>query len=394
MTEGSNIELSVVMPCLNEAETLGACINEARRFLDNSCVTGEIIVGDNGSTDGSQEIALQHGARVVAVSVRGYGAALDGAIQTAKGKYVVIGDSDFSYNFSELMPFLERLRSGDDLVMGNRFAGCIAAGAMPWKNRYIGNPVLSGIGRLFFNCNIKDLHCGLRAFHKDAYSRLRLQTVGMEFASEMVIKATILKMQISEVPVKLRPDGRSHPPHLRPWRDGWRHLRFMLLFSPLWLFLYPGLSLMLIGIFTMLRIAHGPLFIGAIGFDIHTMLYAGMSILLGFQCVMFAFLSKTFAINEGLHNKEKWFKKISRFLTLEVGIAFGLLFILVGVSISFIALSEWKQASFGNIDPRHIFRLVIPGSICVTLGAETIFASFFMSVLGLRLKTKVFNDHA
>ena len=241
------IELSIIMPCLNEAETLEVCVRKALAYLDRSGITGEVIVGDNGSTDGSQDIALRCGASVVDIPLRGYGAALYGATLAARGKYIVMGDSDDSYDFSNLDPFVAKLREGYDLVMGNRFAGGIKLGAMPWKNRYIGNPILSTIGKMLFRCPAGDFHCGLRGYSKEAFTRMDLRTTGMEFASEMVIKATLNRMKITEVPTTLSPDGRSRPPHLRPYRDGWRHLRFMLLFSPNWLFLYPGLGVMSLG---------------------------------------------------------------------------------------------------------------------------------------------------
>ena len=288
------------MPCLNEAETLETCIRKARDFLERHGVRGEIVIGDNGSTDGSQEIARRCGARVVDVKVRGYGAALYHATLAARGKYVIMGDSDDSYDFSDLMPLLKELRAGRDLVMGNRFPGGIKPGAMPWKNRYLGNPILSGLGRLFFKCPVRDFHCGLRGYSAEAFRRMDLQTTGMEFASEMVIKATLLGMDVAEAPTTLSPDGRSRPPHLRPWRDGWRHLRFMLLYSPRWLFLYPGLLLMLLGLGVGAWLLPQPRQVGGTVLDVHTLLYAAAAVLLGFQTCMFAVLARAFAASRKL----------------------------------------------------------------------------------------------
>src|SRR6266542_3488274 len=293
-------ELSIVMPCLNEAETIGACIAKARRFLDSSGVGGEIVVADNGSTDGSQQIAASAGARIVGVAERGYGSALQGGIAAARGRFVVMGDADDSYDFSALGTFIEKLRGGADLVMGDRFAGGVLPGAMPPLHRYLGNPVLSAVGRLFFRSPVRDFHCGLRGFAKSAYERMHLRTTGMELASEMVVKATLLGMRIEEVPIVLHPDGRSRPPHLRSWRDGWRHLRFLLLYSPRWLFLYPGLLLMFIGALVVGWLLPHPRTVGSVTFDVQTLLYAGMAIVIGFQAALFAIFTKVFAINAGL----------------------------------------------------------------------------------------------
>jgi len=318
-----DIELSIVMPCLNEAETLERCILKARSFLERNRVAGEVVVGDNGSTDGSQEIARRCGAVVVEVPVRGYGAALRGAVAVARGKYCIMGDSDDSYDFSELSPFLDRLRAGADLVMGNRFLGGIAPDAMPWKNRYIGNPVLSGIGRFLFKAPTKDFHCGLRGFSKDAFERMDLRTTGMEFASEMVIKATLMKMNVVEAPTTLSPDGRSRPPHLRPYRDGWRHLRFMALFSPNWLFLYPGLSLIALGLaLGGVLLAH-PVYVGGVRFSVDTLIYCVTMIEVGFQAVLFALLSRTYAIQEGLFPTPLQASLFDRWFSLERGVVFG-----------------------------------------------------------------------
>jgi hypothetical protein len=377
-------EVSIVMPCLNEAETLGVCIDKARRCLHEANVVGEIIVADNGSTDGSQALAERLGARVVHVSARGYGNALMGGIAAARGRYVIMGDADDSYDFSRLMPFVERLRAGNDLVMGNRFKGGIAPGAMPAAHRYLGNPVLTAIGRVFFQSPCGDFHCGLRGFNKAAISQLDLRTVGMEFASEMVVKATLHGLRITEVPTTLSPAGRTRPPHLHTWRDGWRHLRFLLLYSPRWLFLYPGALLMLAGTAVGAWLLPGPRTVGSVAFDVHTLVYAAMAILVGFQAITFAVFTKTFAISEGLLPEDPRLNAMFRWITLEVGLIVGAIVILVGIVGSVHALGLWGERSFGSLDPRQTLRTVIPAVTCLTLGCQIAFSSFFLSVLGLR----------
>ena len=379
-----DIELSIVMPCLNEAETLSACIEMASKFLARCGVSGEIIVGDNGSTDGSQQIAANLGARVVEIPTHGYGAALHGAINAARGRYCIMGDSDASYDFEHLDDFLEKLRQGYDLVMGNRFKGGIRPGAMPWKNRFIGNPILSFIGRLFFHSQVGDFHCGLRGFRKRAYDSLDLRTTGMEFASEMVIEAQLKGMKIAEVPTVLNRDGRSHSPHLRPYRDGWRHLRFMLMHSPRWLFLYPGCFLFVLGLAASAWLLPGPRRIGSIGLDVHTLLYAFVSVLLGFQLAAFAIFTKVFAISEGLLPEDPRLTRAFRYITLETGLAAGGLLIALGIGGSILAVSGWAKESFGTLDPEHMLRVVMPAVFSLTLGVQIVCSSFFLSILGLR----------
>ncbi len=379
-------ELSIVMPCLNEAETLATCIGKAKQFLARHGIPGEVVVGDNGSTDGSQEIARASGARVVDVPLRGYGAALYFACREAYGRYVIMGDADDSYDFSSLMPFVEQLRGGCDLVMGNRFRGGIAQKAMPWKNRYLGNPILSGIGRVLFRCPVGDFHCGLRGFTAEAFARMDLRTVGMEFASEMVIKATLAKMRIAEVPTTLSRDGLSRPPHLRPWRDGWRHLRFMFLFSPRWLFLYPGLALMFVGLIAGALLGSGPRTIGGTVFDVHTLLYAACAVIAGFQAVVFAVLARTFAEAEGLLPQKPALRRWLDRVTLEAGLTLGGLLTLFGLCGSAVAFSSWGAVSFGPLDPTRMLRLVIPSAVGLMLGCEVIFGSLFLSVLKLRVR--------
>jgi glycosyltransferase involved in cell wall biosynthesis len=380
------LELSIVMPCLNEAETLATCIRKAQQFLRAFGVAGEVIVADNGSTDASREIAESQGARVVLVSEKGYGSALQGGIAAAGGRYVVMADADESYDFSALAPFVEKLREGYDLVMGNRFRGRVMEGAMPPLHRYLGNPVLTGIGRLFFRSPVGDFHCGLRAFSKGAYERMSVQTTGMEFASEMVVKATLLNMRMTEVPVTLSVDGRTRPPHLRSWRDGWRHLRFLLLYSPRWLFLYPGLALMLIGLAGMFWLAPAPRVVGRIGLDIHTLLYAAAAVMIGYQATLFGFFTKFFAAGAGLLPRDERLMKLGRFFSLETGLLIGAALALAGLGGSVYAVSIWKSTSFGGLVPTAMLRIVIPSVTSMTLGFETILASFFLSVLALARK--------
>lgn len=379
-------EVSVVMPCLNEAETLAVCIQKATRCLAENSVTGEIIVADNGSTDGSQSIAEAGGACVVPVEAKGYGSALMGGIAAARGRFVIMADADDSYDFSALMPFIEKLRDGYDLVMGNRFKGGIAPGAMPPLHRYFGNPVLSGLGRLFFRCPAGDFHCGLRGFSRDAFERMKLQTTGMEFASEMVVKATLLGLRIAEVPTTLSPDGRSRPPHLRSWRDGWRHLRFMLLFSPRWLFLYPGLLLMFAGLGVGGWLLPEARQLGQATLDVHTLVYAALSVLLGFQAVLFALFTRTFAITQGLMPPSRLLNRLYRFVTLETGLVVGGLLVLGGLAGSLAATLGWQKTDFGQLEPSVVLRQVIPSIVALALGFQVVLGSFFLSVLGLKRK--------
>jgi len=375
-----------VMPCLNEAETLEACIVKAQRALQEAHIAGEIIIADNGSTDDSQQIAERWGAKVVNVQAKGYGSALMGGIAAASGQYVVMGDADDSYDFGHIPRFVEQLRKGADVVMGNRFRGGIQKNAMPPLHRYFGNPALTRLGRLFFKSPVGDFYCGLRGFRKDAYERMALRTTGMEFATEMVVKATLLELRIAEVPTTLSPDGRSRPPHLRTWRDGWRTLRFFLLYSPRWLFLYPGIALMLLGTALGLWLLPAPRTVGGITFDVHTLVYAAAFVLLGFQAIAFACFTKIFAISEGLLPPDAALDKLFSYITLELGVAVGALLTIAGFVTSAYAVSAWGAQHFGMLDYSRTMRIVIPAALLLTLGAQTIFASFFMSVLGLRRK--------
>jgi len=378
------VEFSIVMPCLNEAETLATCIQKAQRSLEENNVAGEIIIADNGSDDGSQEIAAGLGARVVNVQARGYGNALMSGIAAARGKYVIMGDADDSYDFESLGPFISQLREGYDLVMGNRFLGGIKAGAMPPLHRYLGNPVLTTIGRLFFRSPVGDFHCGLRGFRKSAVMSLDLQTTGMEFASEMVVKATLHSMRIAEVPTTLSPDGRTRAPHLRSWRDGWRHLRFLLLYSPRWLFLYPGGLLMLAGLMVLLWLIPGPKKLGGVTFDVHTLLYGAAAIIIGFQSILFAVFTKIFAISEGLLPEDPRLNRAFQYVTLEVGLIAAFLFIVAGLGGTAYAYWYWDRLSFGNLDPSQTMRVVIPAVTALTIGCQALFSSFFLSILGLK----------
>lgn len=375
-TDLTDLELSIVMPCLNEAETLASCIDKAKHYLVQHGISGEIIVADNGSTDGSQAIAAQMGARVIAVQQRGYGNALMGGIAAARGEFVIMGDADDSYDFSALATFVRQLRAGYDLVIGNRFQGGIAAGAMPFLHRYLGNPVLTWIGRLFFNSPCGDFYCGLRGFRRAAIAALDLRTTGMEFALEMIVKASLHNLRITEVPTTLSPDGRSRPPHLRTWRDGWRSLRFLLLYSPRWLFLYPGLGLMILGFISTILLLSYP--------KVHTLLYSAVSIIIGFQIASFAILTKVFAVNEGLLPIDRKVQWILQHLNLEKGLLSGMGFIFLGAVLTFVALSVWWQSSFGDLDPLIVMRIVVPGAISFALGFQIICTSFFLSILQLK----------
>jgi glycosyltransferase involved in cell wall biosynthesis len=388
------IELSIVMPCLNEAETVGRCIAKARAFLTTYSVAGEIVVADNGSIDGSQAIARAHGARVVDIAERGYGSALLGGIRAARGTYVIMGDSDDSYDFSALNGFLDRLREGHDLVMGNRFAGGIAPGAMPALHRYLGNPVLSAIGRVFFHSPCRDFHCGLRGFRRDAILALDLQSPGMEFASEMVVKATIRGLRITEVPTILSPDGRGRPSHLRSWRDGWRHLRFLLLFSPKWLFFYPGALLFLVGLAAMAWLLPGPRRAGPIGFDIHTLFYASLAVVVGFQSMLFWVFVRIYGAREGIVPSDPWFRSIVSVLTLEAGLICAVAMLLGGIALGGYALGSWSSENFGALATTQAMRLVIPSGTLILLGFQTGSSAFFISVLEIRATRSLGNSGA
>lgn len=375
------MELTILMPCLNEAETIVQCIEKAKSFLKESGINGEILISDNGSTDGSIALAEKHGARVVHAAERGYGAALLNGIKNSQARFIIMGDSDDSYDFSSLMPFIIKLREGHELVMGNRFKGGIKPNTMPFLNRYLGNPILSFIGRLFFRCPIKDFHCGLRGFDREAINRLQLTASGMEFASEMVVKAALKNLRITEVPTILSPDGRSRPPHLRKWRDGWRHLRLLLLFSPRWMFLYPGLLLISIGIILMTTISYQAFYIGRWRLDIHSLLFASTFVIIGLQAVFFSIFSSiitSYSLKLPSNNKLNLFL---RKFTLESGLIFGILMIIAGISGSVLALHKWAGSGFGALLPEEMMRITIPSVTLLIVGMQTVFASFFANLI-------------
>jgi len=384
-------ELTILMPCLNEAETLARCIEKARTGLARAGVRGEVLVADNGSTDGSVAVAEKAGARVVPVTEKGYGSALRGGIEAALGKWIIMGDADDSYDFSAIEGFVARFREGYDLVMGCRLprgGGVIAPGAMPWKNRWIGNPSLSFIGRLFFRSPARDFHCGLRGLTKAAYRQMELKTTGMEFASEMVIKATLKSLRIAEVPITLHPDGRSRPPHLKPWRDGWRHLRFMLIYSPRWLFLVPGLVLGVLGGGAAAVLALAPVHIGRVEFSTGTLAVACMAVIIGAQLVAFATFTKVFAIGEGLLPQDPKFSKVFKTFTLEKGIGVGLAVLVLGLALLAHAVWVWKRAGYGMLSYGDNMRRLIPAVTLIVVAIQIGFSSFFLSVLGLKTDSR------
>ena len=371
--------LSVVLPCLNEAETLATCVAKAQRSMAEQGIDGEVVVADNGSTDGSQEIARRSGARVIDVPVRGYGSALLAGITAARSELVVMADADDSYDLSRLRPFVEALRNGADLVMGNRFLGGIAPGAMPKLNRYLGNPVLTRFGRLLFRSPSGDFHCGMRAFRRSRILSLGLRTAGME----LVVRANLAELEIVEVPVTLSPDGRTRGPHLRPWRDGWRHLRFLLLYSPRWLFLYPGIALMVAGSALGIALLPGPVHVGSIGLDVNAFVYCAVAVIIGFQAVTFSVFARAFAASEGLLPPTKNMERTFRLITLEVGLAVGLMLFLTGVGLSIYTVAFWSGKSFGALSTSSTIRFVVPAATFMILGLETVLASFFLSILGI-----------
>lgn len=377
-------ELTILMPCLNEAETLATCISKARDFLARAGIVGEVLIADNGSTDGSQAIAIVNGARVVPIAEKGYGSALLGGIRAARGRYVIMGDSDDSYDFSRLEPFVEKLRQGHALVMGNRFKGGILPGAMPKLHRYLGNPVLTAVGRLFFRSPCGDFHCGLRGFDRAAILELDLQAPGMEFASEMVVKATLNGLSIAEVSTTLSPDGRSRPPHLRSWRDGWRHLRFLLLFSPRWLFLFPGLVMFLAGTAVMAWLLPAPRAVAGVMLDIHTMFYASLAVVVGVHLMLFWIFAKHYGMREGLVPLDPVFLHRVRSVSLEAGLIAGGILLAFGLGLGAYALSAWGASDFGALTPARVMRMVIPSGTAILLAFQIAFGAFFLSVLDIR----------
>jgi glycosyltransferase involved in cell wall biosynthesis len=377
------LELTILMPCLNEAETLAVCIRKAKGFLERAGISGEVVIADNGSTDGSQSIAEGLGARVVPIPERGYGAALIGGIRAARGRFVIMGDSDDSYDFSQLDAFVEQLRQGWQLVMGNRFQGGIAPGAMPPLHRYLGNPVLTATGRILYGSPSGDFHCGLRGFDRDAILGLGLELPGMEFASEMVVKATIQRLRITEVPTTLSKDGRSRPPHLRSWRDGWRHLRFLLLFSPRWLFLYTGIAMFGLGLLGMILLEPGPLPLPGFTLDIHSLLYSAVLVIVGYQSVLFWIFCKTLNMTHHMLAPDPNFARLHDALTLERSLLFALALLVIGLGLGVAATLGWGRAGFGALAPEHTMRLAIPSATLILLAVSTASMAFFLSFLRL-----------
>jgi Glycosyl transferase family 2 len=377
-------ELSIVMPCLNEARTLAGCIRKAQLFLKEHGVSGEVIVADNDSTDGSIKIAEKMNARVVTVRTRGYGAALAAGIQAAEGKYVIMGDSDESYDFSALFPFVEKLRAGYDLVMGNRFKGGIAPGAMPIMHRYFGNPFLTAIGRVFFSCKeCGDFYCGLRGFRKEAVRALKLQSLGMEFALEMVVKARMHGLRITEVPVTLSPDGRDRASHLRRYKDGWRSLRFYLLMSPQWFFAIPGLALLGCGLIVSIVLLRGPVSVMSITFDYHTLMYSTSAIVLGYQAILLFIFAKLMAVESGLHPPRTRFGFLERRRTLEWFAVIGVTLGAVGVVLGIFAARQWSLVGFGSLRPAFTIRIVSCSVLFLLLGGQTLMAGFYFGLMNL-----------
>jgi Glycosyl transferase family 2 len=378
------VELTVVMPCLNEAETVATCVRKAVRFIADNGIDGEVVVADNGSTDGSRQLAADAGARVVPIAERGYGNALMGGIIAARGEYVIMGDADDSYDFTNLMPFVTELRQGYDLVMGNRFKGGIAPGAMPPLHRYLGTPVLSFIGRLFFRSSIGDFNCGLRGFRRDSAIALGLQATGMEFASEMIVRAALAKQKISEVPTTLAKDGRSRPPHLNTWRDGWRHLRFLLLFSPRWLFFVPGLVLLILGLGLGAAVATGPVTIGGVSLDVDTLVACGAMVDIGFQAMLFWLFTQVYASAEGFLPTYPRVQTMLGKLSLERGLLAGAVVALAGLVGLIFSLTDWGGHGFGHLNYEHALRLMVPSVTALVLSCQIILGTFFLSILGIR----------
>lgn len=378
------VDVSVVLPCLNEIKTLGTCIDVIREAFARGSIDGEIVVADNGSSDGSQAVAIEKNTRLVQVDVRGYGSALRAGIAAAQGRYVIFGDADCSYDFLDIPRFIERLDAGDELVVGNRFRGKIHRGAMPWLHQYLGNPVLSFLGRKFFRVPIGDFHCGLRGFRKDAFDRLGLISNGMEFASEMIAKAGLHGLRISEIPIELHPDGRDRRPHLRTWRDGWRHLRFMMLMCPRWLFWYPGVALLLISSIAFAALEITTIYLGGLTLDIHTLLVAGMAMVVGVQLMIFALFTERLSGWIGLHpvvhvEPISWAHRHK----LELGVLAGTLAFGVGFSLLAWKTWTWMTSGFSALDPVVSMRVVIPSVVSMAIGLQVVFGSFFLSFLNV-----------
>src|ERR1035437_2117680 len=382
----NTLELTILMPSLNEAETIGLCIKKAKIFLKKNKIKGEILIADNGSSDGSGKIAAKEGARVIDIGTKGYGSALIGGINASRGKYIIMGDADDSYDFTSLMPLVEKLREGYELIMGNRFKGGIEKGAMPPLHRYFGNPILSGIGRLFFRTNIHDFHCGLRGFSKQAMLSINLNTLGMEFASEMVVKSILNKLKITEVPVKLFPAGRTRPPHLRSWSDGWRHLKFLLMFSQNWLFLYPGIFLMILGLAGTVVLSFTSIKINHVSLDIHTMLFSVLMVILGVQTISFSVITHAYARIVKLYPAgDSMMERLSS-LSLEKGLILGATLFFLGLAMSAAGVVIWAEKGFGDLMPASMLRVLLPAVLALAMGVQILFTSFLLGVFRIRTK--------
>jgi glycosyltransferase involved in cell wall biosynthesis len=380
---GVKMFVSIVMPCLNEHETLGICIHKARKALEQLGIDGEIIVADNGSTDGSVEIARALGAHVVEESKKGYGNAYRAGIAAASGEYIIIGDSDDSYDFADVGRFIDTLKQGFDLVMGTRLRGTINKGAMPWMNRYIGNPALTGILNIFFRSGISDAHCGMRGFTKAAYLKMDLQTAGMEFASEMVIKAALIGLKMTEIPITLHLDGRSSAPHLRPFRDGWRHLRFMLLHSPTHLYIWPGFAMFTSGMIAMLLLLISPERIFGRMVDLHIMILGSLFTILGYQTILLGLYARIYAVTHNFIPQGKFLRQMFQVFNLERGLAVGAVILIIGIAMGIFLLVHWLNKDF---EQANQVRLALFASTLIIIGSQTIFSSFFMSMLGIERK--------
>jgi len=379
-------ELSIVMPCLNEVETVGTCIDKAMSFLRQHNVCGEVVVADNGSTDGSQDVARKAGARVVDVPGKGYGNALMGGFDQARGRFLIMGDADDSYDFLVLMPFLEKLRAGYDLVMGNRFKGGIKPGAMPWLHRYIGNPILTCILNVLYRSGIGDAHCGLRGLTKQAYESLSLRTTGMEFASEMIVKADARGLRMCEVPTVLSPDGRSRPPHLRSFRDGWRHLRFLVLLSPKWCLMIPGAILMAVGVLLAVAVLTGPLQVQGVVLGVHTLVGASLMVIVGYQSITIGIAARIYAVQEEIGPPSALLQDSFKIFTLERGMTVGAIVLGLGLFAICSLLVRWVVAGMGPLDLQTTVRPMIAGTTLVVVGVQTILMSLFYSMLGIARK--------
>lgn len=375
------LHISIIIPCLNEAKTIVSCIRKANQALEEGAWSGEIIVADNGSTDGSIALSKEAGAKVISVAEPGYGAAIQGGVLASKGSFIIMADGDDSYNFLEIRPFIEKWQQGYHFVMGNRFLGGIMPDAMPFLHRYVGNPVLSFIGRLFFKNSFGDFHCGMRGFSRQAFDQMDLHTSGMEFASEMVVKASLLQIPSAEVPVTLYKDGRGGPSHLNTWSDGWRHLRFLLLFSPRWLFFYPGLACAFIGLVLSSLLLRSILPFQDLKLDVHTLLYTATLTLIGFQLIAFYILSQAFARREGISISSGLDLSVFK---LEYGLMVAMGLLLGGLWLSISAIESWQQQAFGQLNPQIVLRKVIPAVTLILLSIQSATFSFFLSFLQIK----------